>query len=98
MLSDLTDGDLTDEELKGINLLLLAAGFDTTANTLALGTFALLRNPAQLAALRADPALVDRAVEELLRYLSVAKTFMRTGGRRGGRPDHPGRYDGHPVV
>jgi cytochrome P450 len=78
VLSDLTDSDLTDEELKGISLLLLAAGFDTTANTLALGTFALLRNPAQLAALRADPALVDRAVEELLRYLSVAKTFMRT--------------------
>ncbi|MER7368695.1 hypothetical protein, partial [Nonomuraea wenchangensis] len=31
------------------------AGFDTTANMLALGTFALLRNPEQLAALRADP-------------------------------------------
>ncbi|GIH22694.1 cytochrome P450 [Acrocarpospora phusangensis] len=78
VLSDLTDSDLTDEELKGMSLILLAAGFDTTANTLALGTFALLRNPAQLAALRADPALADQAVEELLRYLSVAKTFMRT--------------------
>ncbi|WP_174554172.1 cytochrome P450 [Microtetraspora fusca] len=78
VLSDLTDSDLTDEELRGISLILLAAGFDTTANTLALGTFALLRNPAQLAALRADPALTDGAVEELLRYLSVAKTFMRT--------------------
>ncbi|MFC5814741.1 cytochrome P450 [Nonomuraea harbinensis] len=78
VLSDLTDGDLTDEELRGIALILLAAGLDTTANMLALGTFALLRNPAQLAALRADPALTDRAVEELLRYLSVAKTFMRT--------------------
>ncbi|GHH66122.1 cytochrome P450 [Streptosporangium violaceochromogenes] len=77
VLSDLTDGDLTDEELKGMALILLSAGFDTTANMLALGTFALLRNPAQLAALRADPALADRAVEELLRYLSVAKTFMR---------------------
>jgi cytochrome P450 len=76
--SDLTDSDLTDEELKGMSLILLAAGLDTTANMLALGTFALLRNPAQLAALRADPALADRAVEELLRYLSVAKTFMRT--------------------
>lgn len=78
LLSDLTDSDLTDEELKGMSLVLLAAGLDTTANMLALGTFALLRNPAQLAALRADPALVDGAVEELLRYLSVAKTFMRT--------------------
>ncbi|MFY1692300.1 cytochrome P450 [Plantactinospora sp. WMMB782] len=78
VLSELTDSDLTDEELKGIALLLLAAGLDTTANMLALGTFALLRNPEQLAALRADPGLADRAVEELLRYLSVAKTFMRT--------------------
>ncbi|WP_326639927.1 cytochrome P450 [Streptosporangium sp. NBC_01755] len=78
VLSDLTDSDLTDEELRGVALILLAAGLDTTANMLALGTFALLRNPAQLAALRADPALADRAVEELLRYLSVAKTFMRT--------------------
>ncbi|MFG2902623.1 cytochrome P450 [Streptomyces zaomyceticus] len=78
VLSELTDSDLTDEELRGISLILLAAGFDTTANMLSLGTFALLRNPAQLAALRADPALVDQAVEELLRYLSVAKTFMRT--------------------
>ncbi|MER8046701.1 cytochrome P450 [Streptomyces sp. NPDC094032] len=78
VLSELTDSDLSDEELKGISLILLAAGFDTTANMLSLGTFALLENPAQLAALRADPSLVDGAVEELLRYLSVAKTFMRT--------------------
>ncbi|MET8335623.1 cytochrome P450 [Streptosporangium canum] len=77
LLSDLLDSDLTDEELKGMSLILLSAGFDTTANMLALGTFALLQNPAQLAALRAEPALTDRAVEELLRYLSVAKQFMR---------------------
>jgi cytochrome P450 len=78
VLSELTDSDLTDEELQGIALILLAAGFDTTANMLSLGTFALLRNPEQLAALRADPSLIDQAVEELLRYLSVAKSFMRT--------------------
>ncbi|MCX5207129.1 cytochrome P450 [Streptomyces sp. NBC_00237] len=78
VLSELADSDLSDEELQGISLILLAAGLDTTANMLALGTFALLENPAQLAALRADPSLTDRAVEELLRYLTVAKTFMRT--------------------
>ncbi|MEV5552054.1 cytochrome P450 [Nonomuraea wenchangensis] len=77
VLSDLLDSDLTDEELQGMALILLSAGFDTTANMLALGTFALLRNPEQLAALRADPGLVDQAVEELLRYLSVAKQFHR---------------------
>ncbi|RVX46714.1 cytochrome P450 [Nonomuraea polychroma] len=77
VLSDLLDSDLTDEELQGMALILLSAGFDTTANMLALGTFALLQNPDQLAALRAEPALTDQAVEELLRYLSVAKQFFR---------------------
>ncbi|MFI9232244.1 cytochrome P450 [Streptomyces rimosus] len=78
VLSDLTDTDLTDEELKGISLVLLTAGLDTTTNVLGLGTFALLQHPEQLAALRADPTLVDGAVEELLRYLSVGKQFWRT--------------------
>ncbi|MFI6920119.1 cytochrome P450 [Nonomuraea spiralis] len=77
VLSDLLDSDLTDEELQGMALILLSAGFDTTANMLALGTFALLQNPDQLAALRAEPELIDQAVEELLRYLSVAKQFHR---------------------
>lgn len=78
VLSELTDSDLTDEELRGMSLILLAAGLDTTANMLALGTFALLQNPTQWAALRDAPENVDQAVDELLRYLSVAKTFMRT--------------------
>ncbi|MFI7610206.1 cytochrome P450 [Nonomuraea terrae] len=78
LLSDLaTGGDLTDEELGGVAAFLLGAGLDTTANMLALGTFALLRNPAQLAALRDDPGLADSAVEELLRYLSIAATGLR---------------------
>ncbi|GAA2214445.1 cytochrome P450 [Nonomuraea monospora] len=77
VLSDLTDSDLTDEELRGVSLILLAAGLDTTTNMLALGTFALLRNPEQLAALRADPGLAEPAVEELLRYLTVVKQSQR---------------------
>nr|WP_307553710.1 cytochrome P450 [Streptosporangium lutulentum] len=77
VLSDLLDSDLTDEELRGMALILLSAGFDTTANMLALGAFALLQNPEQLAALRAEPALTDGAVEELLRYLTVVKQLTR---------------------
>ena len=65
------DPTLSDEELTSIAFLLLVAGHETTANQLALGTFLLLRHPEQLAALRADPSLMEGAVEEMLRYLSI---------------------------
>ncbi|MFK0017399.1 cytochrome P450 [Streptomyces sp. NPDC091027] len=51
---------------------LIIAGTTTTANMISLGVLALLRHPDQLAALRANPALVPMAVDELLRYLSIA--------------------------
>jgi cytochrome P450 len=63
--------DVTDDELLGIANLLLIAGHETTSNMLSLGTLALLEHPDQLARVRDDPAVVDQAVEELLRYLSV---------------------------
>ena len=69
-----TDAALTDRELVDIAVTLLGAGHETTANMLALGTYALLEHPDQLAALRADPELADSAVEELLRYLSIIHT------------------------
>ncbi|MFD9946399.1 cytochrome P450 [Nonomuraea sp. NPDC059023] len=78
VLSDLTGTDLSDEELAGVGTLLLGAGLDTTANMIALGTFALLRHPGQLAALREKPDLAGPAVEELMRYLTIAHTGIRT--------------------
>ncbi|WP_067901049.1 cytochrome P450 [Nocardia vaccinii] len=78
ILSDLArQDDLTIEELTGISFLLLLAGHETTANMLGLGTFALLENPGQAAELRAEPDLMPDAVEELMRYLSVADIFYR---------------------
>ncbi len=78
ILSDLARyDDLTIEELTGAAFLLLLAGHETTANMLALGTFALLQHPEQLAELRANPDLLPDAVEELLRYLSIADIFYR---------------------
>ena len=52
-------------------MFLLVAGHETTANQITMSTLALLRNPEQLAALRTRPALIDNAVEELLRYASI---------------------------
>ncbi|MEV5715396.1 cytochrome P450 [Amycolatopsis mediterranei] len=78
ILSDLArHDDLTIEELTGAAFLLLLAGHETTANMLSLGTFALLQHPGQVAELRADAELLPGAVEELLRYLSVADIFFR---------------------
>jgi cytochrome P450 len=78
ILSDLArHEDLTIEELTGAAFLMLIAGHETTANMLSLGTFALLEHPAELASLAADPSLMPGAVEELLRYLSVADIFFR---------------------
>ncbi|MFJ2743701.1 cytochrome P450 [Streptomyces sp. NPDC087440] len=66
-----TADDISFEECVGATLLLLVAGHETTANMLTLGTYALLNNPDQAALLRADPTLIDKAVEELLRFLTI---------------------------
>jgi cytochrome P450 len=50
---------------------MLLAGYETTANMLALGTLALLRHPEQLRVVRDQPEHVDAAVEELLRWLTI---------------------------
>ncbi|MHB6904027.1 cytochrome P450 [Streptomyces sp. DB-54] len=66
-----TGDDITIEESVGATLLLLVAGHETTANMLSLGTYALLNNPDQMALLRANEALIESAVEELLRFLTI---------------------------
>ncbi|MCX4745183.1 cytochrome P450 [Kitasatospora sp. NBC_01287] len=63
--------DLTAHEVANNGVLLLIAGHETTANMTSLSTLALLHNPAQLERLRAEPELINGAVEELLRYLSI---------------------------
>jgi cytochrome P450 len=78
LLSRLVDarlrtGELTSREVTSMAMLLLIAGHETTANQIALGVAALLRDPEQAARLRdaTDPNVVNGAVEELLRLLTI---------------------------
>ena len=90
------EGDhLSENELYSMVVLLIVAGHETTVSLIANAVLALLSNPEQLAALRADRALMPSAVEELLRYDSpVERTITRwvaadveLGGRALARGD-----------
>ncbi len=69
---------LTEGELISTVILLFAAGFETTTHLVGNGLLALLRNPGELARLRADRSLVRSGVEELLRYDSPVQIAART--------------------
>ncbi|MBT2546264.1 cytochrome P450 [Streptomyces sp. ISL-44] len=73
----LETGEIGVGELADLAAILLIAGHETTANMISLGTFTLLRHPEQLAELRADPTLMSTAVEELMRFLSIADGMLR---------------------
>jgi cytochrome P450 len=72
------DGDvLTEDELVGTCVLLLNAGHEATVGVTGNGWWSLIRNPAQLARLRADPSLLPTAVEELMRWDTPLQLFER---------------------
>ncbi|MET7339982.1 cytochrome P450 [Streptomyces sp. NPDC005547] len=74
----LETGAMGGEELVRLAEILLVAGHETTANMISLGTFTLLRHPDQLARLTGgDADAVPAAVEELLRFLSIADGLSR---------------------
>ncbi|MFS0695236.1 cytochrome P450 family protein [Streptomyces nitrosporeus] len=67
-------GGLSSDELVGMAFLLLVAGHETTVNLISNGVRALLDHPDQLALLKAEPELIDGAVEEMLRYDGPVET------------------------
>jgi len=86
LLAPTIDGEqLTDLEFKNFFVLLVSAGNDTTRYTMAAGMKALIEHPEQLAELRDsighDPTVMDRAVEEILRWATVTMHFRRTATR-----------------
>ncbi len=68
---------LSEDELLANCVLLLAAGHETTTNLIANGILALLRHPEQWDDLRANPSLINGAVNELLRYESPVQNTER---------------------
>jgi cytochrome P450 len=70
-------GKLTPEQAAALLHVLLIGGFDTTKQMIAVGTLVLLEHPDQLALLRADPGLWRMAIQELLRFISVAQVERR---------------------
>jgi cytochrome P450 len=80
---------LTDAELKMFFFLLVIAGNDTVRSALPGGVLALLQHPDAHRRLRAEPALLGSAIEEMLRVHPPVLTFRRTVARPvelGGRP------------
>lgn len=72
LISDIvTGGELDDEEIVGLLVLLYIAGVETTESMMSTGVYALLTHPDQLELVRADPSQMRAAVEELMRYLTV---------------------------
>jgi cytochrome P450 len=69
---------IPDREAMSYYVIIATAGHDTTSSVAAGGLLALLQNPGELARLRSDLSLLPNAVEEMIRWVSPVKHFMRT--------------------
>jgi cytochrome P450 len=69
---------LDDVETMSYYVIIATAGHDTTSSTIAGGLQALLANPGELARLRDDLALLPTAADEMIRWVTPVKEFMRT--------------------
>jgi cytochrome P450 len=64
-------------DVMGFYLIIATAGHDTTSNSIAGGLLALLEHRDQLEVLQAEPDLMDHGADELIRYVSPVKHFVR---------------------
>ncbi len=73
------DGEpLSDVDTASYYVIVASAGHDTTKDAISGGLHALIENPDQLAKLKAQPELMGTAVEEMIRWSTPVKEFMRT--------------------
>lgn len=69
---------LSDVDTASYYVIVASAGHDTTKDAISGGLHALIENPDQLSRLQAQPALMGTAVEEMIRWSTPVKEFMRT--------------------
>ncbi|MFF9490503.1 cytochrome P450 [Streptomyces sp. NPDC014676] len=73
------DGEhLSDMDTLSYCVLIATAGHDTTSSTLSGGLHALIENPGELSRLKENPGLLPLAVDEVIRWVTPTKSFMRT--------------------
>lgn len=83
LMSVLANATLNGEPLAPITtlsygMLLAAAGHDTTSSSVGVGMMQLALNPGEFAKLRANPALIPDAAQEMFRWATPVRHFMRT--------------------
>ena len=74
-------GPLSDLETASYYLVIATAGHDTTSATISGGLRVLIERPGQLQRLCDNPALMPLATEEMIRWVTPVKEFMRTAAR-----------------
>jgi cytochrome P450 len=73
------DGEpLSDVDTASYYVIVVSAGHDTTKDAISGGLLALIENPDELTRLRDNPDLMPTAVEEMIRWTTPVKEFMRT--------------------
>ena len=77
MLSLPGEDAMSDDEIRSTAVLLLLAGYDTTAKTMANCLIALERNPGQRQLVAADRGLVPAAIEEGMRWFGAVQWLPR---------------------
>jgi cytochrome P450 len=77
MLSLTGDDTMSDDEIRSTAVLLLLAGYDTTAKTMSSSLIALERHPDQRRLVADDLALLPAAVEESLRWFGSVQAMPR---------------------
>jgi cytochrome P450 len=89
MAANVDGAKLTEDEIIANLIVTMVGGQETTTNLIGNGVLTLLRNPAAMERLRADPSIIPSAVEELLRYESpsqhtarLAPEDVELGGKR----------------